>query len=284
MNRKEFITSSLLTMYSLTSFARNWENEPYSKTLMPIVFVGHGSPMNAIESNEFTNTWKQLPNHWETPKAILCISAHWETQGTKVLYVKENKTIHDFYGFPDALNQAQYNAPAATEEALFTRNLLSHWQVATDDQWGLDHGTWSVLKPMYPLANIPVFQLSLDTRKTPQEHYNIAKELMELRKRGVLIVSSGNIVHNLRMLQWGSEKGFEWAELFNNEVKNKIQDKNHQALIDYKNNPHAKYAVPTPEHYLPLLYTTALQLGQEVTFFNDKTFAGSISMTGYFAY
>lgn len=284
MNRKEFITSSLLTMYSLSSFARNWEKEPFSKTMMPIVFVGHGNPMNAIETNEFSNTWKQLPNNWETPKAILCISAHWETQGTKVLYVKENKTIHDFYGFPDELNNAQYPAPAATDEALYTKNLLSHWQVESDDHWGLDHGTWSVLKPMYPLANIPVYQLSLDTRKTPQQHYDLAKDLMELRKRGVLIISSGNIVHNLRMIQWGSDKGFDWAEQFISNVKTKIKEKDHKSIIDYRNDSNSKYAVPTPEHYLPLLYTTALQQSNEVVFFNDKTFAGSISMTGYFTY
>jgi 4,5-DOPA dioxygenase extradiol len=282
MDRRAFIKNTAIAgtaMVTIHQFARAWDNEPISDSIMPVLFVGHGSPMNAIEHNAFSNEWARLATTLPKPKAILCVSAHWETVGTKVTAMAKPQTIHDFGGFPKELNEAQYPAPGSPELAKATVELLQKWQTHDDYEWGLDHGTWSVLMPMYPKADIPVYQLSLDVRKKPEEHFALAKDLYELRKRGVLIIGSGNIVHNLRMMQW-KDVAYDWATAFNTDVKKLITDGNDASLIDYKSLENNKYAIPTPEHYLPLLYSLALKTPKDtVSFFNDVTTAGSIAMT-----
>ena len=249
---------------------------------MPVLFVGHGSPMNALDENRFSQHWFKLGSTLPRPKAILCISAHWETCGIQLTSSPQPETIHDFYGFPEALNKAIYPAPGAPEyvDAL----LKAQWSVppSADPNRGLDHGTWSVLMPMYPKADIPVFQLSLNTHFTPAQHYALGKSLAGLRKKGVLIMGSGNLVHNLGMLQWG-EKGYDWAIEVNTRMKTAIQESRHQDLIQYHNlSPDVLKAIPTEEHYLPALYALALQDEQEsLRFFNDETIMGSISMTSF---
>lgn len=283
MDRRKFVKNSIIgasAMVALSSFTKLWDKEESTDTLMPVLFVGHGSPMNAIESNEFSQTWKKLGVELAKPKAILCISAHWETHGTKITAMAQPRTIHDFGGFPKALHEAQYPAPGAPELAMDTKKLLEKWQAHEDHTWGLDHGTWSVLMPMYPQASIPVYQLSLDVRKTPQQHAELAKDLFELRKKGVMIIGSGNIVHNLGMMKW-QETGFDWAVEFNNLVKSKISNNQLADLISFNNLKDSKLSIPTPEHYLPLLYILSLKQQVEQTqFFNDKATMGSIAMTG----
>ncbi len=284
MQRSKFIKNSAFAstaMIGLHQFARAWDNEPKLDAVMPVLFVGHGNPMNAIEQNKFNATWKDLAKTLPTPKAIMVVSAHWETVGTKVTAMAKPKTIHDFGGFPQALNEAQYPAPGSPELAKATKVLLSKWEVHEDQDWGLDHGTWSVLMPMYPEANIPVYQMSLDVRKKPEEQFAMAKDLYELRNRGVLIIGSGNIVHNLRMIQM-NDTGYDWANAFNTTVKSIISTSDdYSKLVQYHSLENNKYAVPTPEHYLPLLYSLGLKTKTDtVSFFNDTTTNGSISMTG----
>lgn len=249
---------------------------------MPVLFLGHGSPMNAIELNEFSRGWQQVGKSIPTPSAIVCISAHWETKGTFVTAVEKPRTIHDFGGFPQALFDVQYPAPGSPELALETKLLLKTTEVGLDETWGLDHGAWSVIKHLYPKADIPVIQLSLDYSKPPQYHYELAAELAALRNKGVLIIGSGNMVHNLRIIDWKKpDTGFDWAIESDAKMRQWISDGNHQALIDYKKAGRAfEQSIPTPEHYLPLLYTLGLQgKNEEISFFNTKTIMGSISMT-----
>lgn len=256
---------------------------------MPVLFIGHGNPMNAIEDNEFSKGWREAAKILPRPKAILCISAHWETPGTLVTAMERPKTIHDFGGFPQALYEAQYPAPGSSWLANETQNTVKNVQVNLNEDWGLDHGCWSVLIQMYPQADIPVVQLSLDYTKTPQDHYNLAKELAPLRQQGVLILGSGNIVHNLRRIalkdnnwdNFNEPYGLDWAVEARNLFKKLIDENNHQALIDYPSlGPAVQLAVPTPEHYLPLLYVLALKQDDEtITYFNDKPLAGSLTMT-----
>lgn len=249
---------------------------------MPVLFLGHGSPMNAIELNEFSRGWQQVGKSLPIPTAILCISAHWETRGTFVTAVENPRTIHDFGGFPQALFDVQYPAPGSPELAMETKRLLKTTEVGLDETWGLDHGAWSVIKHLYPNADIPVIQLSLDYSKPPQYHYELASELAALRNKGVLIIGSGNMVHNLRTIDWKKpDTGFDWALETDAKMREWISDGNHQALIDYKKGGRAfERSIPTPEHYLPLLYTLGLQgKNEELSFFNTKTIMGSISMT-----
>lgn len=284
MDRRKFIeTTALLStaMIGIHQFARAWDNAPAQNTIMPVLFIGHGSPMNAIEQNKFNSVWKDLAKNLPTPQAIMVVSAHWETVGTKVTAMTHPTTIHDFGGFPKELHEAQYPAPGSPEMAKATSELLSKWEVHEDHAWGLDHGTWSILMPMYPAANIPVYQMSLDVRKKPEEQFALAQDLYELRKRGVLIIGSGNIVHNLRMMKW-EDIGFDWAENFNASVKSIItKSDDYNSLIHYTTIENSKFAIPTPEHYLPLLYALGLKTKADtVSFFNDRTTNGSISMTG----
>jgi 4,5-DOPA dioxygenase extradiol len=251
---------------------------------MPVLFIGHGSPMNAIEENEFVTGWRNLGKSIPKPKAILCVSAHWETKGSFVTAMDKPRTIHDFGGFPKELFDVQYPAPGSPLLAGETKDIIKKTQLGMDDKWGLDHGCWSVISRIYPKADIPVIQLSLDYSQPPQYHYDLAKELASLRKKGILIVGSGNIVHNLGMVAWDKLNdiyGYDWAMEANDKIKSLILKNDHASLINYKSQGKAfNLAIPTAEHYLPLLYILALKKeNEEISFFNDKAVAGSLSMT-----
>lgn len=252
---------------------------------MPVLFLGHGSPMNAIEDNEFVQGFKKLGKELEKPKAIICISAHWETKGTFVTAMEHPQTIHDFGGFPQALFDVQYPAPGSPQLAHATKDLVTKTEIGLDDKWGLDHGSWSVIKHLYPEANVPVIQMSIDYSKPPKYHYELAKELSALRNKGVLIVGSGNMVHNLRMVAWnrlnGAPYAYDWAIEANEKMKSFILNDDHQSLVDFRSQGKAfDLAIPTPEHYLPLLYALALKdKNEEVNLFNDQPLGGSLSMT-----
>ncbi|MBP6623922.1 MAG: 4,5-DOPA dioxygenase extradiol [Chitinophagaceae bacterium] len=252
---------------------------------MPVLFLGHGSPMNAIEENEFVSGFRQVGKTIQKPQAILCISAHWETKGTFVTAMNNPRTIHDFGGFPKALFDVQYPAPGSPDLAKETTLLVKTTQVGLDEKWGLDHGAWSVIKHLYPLADVPVIQLSLDYTQGAQYHYDLAMELAALRKKGILIIGSGNMVHNLSMIAWDklheAEYGFDWAIEASEKMKKYILTNNHQGLIQFKSQGRAfDLAIPSPEHYLPLLYALALKEDHEkVSLFNDKAIAGSLTMT-----
>ena len=199
---------------------------------MPVLFVGHGSPMNAIEDNEFSRAWITAGKALPPVKAILCISAHWETEGTQVTAMEKPKTIYDFYGFPPELYARTYPAPGSPELAQRVLDLVKPIAVGLDRTWGLDHGTWSVLTRLFPKADVPVIQLSLDVQKDPQEHYDLGRQLMALRDEGVLILGSGNIVHNLRILSWDGAV-YDWAVEFDAKVKQWILDNDHESIIQY---------------------------------------------------
>lgn len=252
---------------------------------MPVLFVGHGSPMNGIENNEFSQYWAKMGKQLPKPQAVLVVSAHWLTKGTHVTAMAQPRTIHDFGGFPQALFDVQYPAAGSPTLANEIKSLITHTNVGLDHDWGLDHGAWSVVKQMYPTANIPVLQLSIDYYKPAHYHYDLAKQLAKLRHKGVLILGSGNMVHNLRMAAFDKfnvpNYGYDWAIETNETFKKYILNKNHQALMEYeKMGQGAKMAVPTPDHYYPLIYSLALQDNQDkTTFFNDKMQAGSLSMT-----
>jgi 4,5-DOPA dioxygenase extradiol len=249
---------------------------------MPLLFVGHGSPMNAIEKTAFTNGWNTVANEIPKPNAIVCVSAHWQTKGTFLTAMEHPKTIHDFYGFPQELFDVEYPAPGNPALAKETKSLIQKTDAELDETWGLDHGCWSVVKNMYPNADIPVIQMSMDYTQSPLWHYELAKDLVSLRKKGILIIGSGNLVHNLRMMNWHSpDKGFDWAEEANHKIKNLVLQNEHQQLADYQRlGNDVQLSVPTPEHYLPLLYVLGLkEKNEQVSFFNDKTVYGSISMT-----
>jgi len=241
--------------------------------------------MNGLEDNEFSNRWKAMAKEIPVPAAVLVISAHWFTRGTLITAMDFPKTIHDFGGFPKALYEVQYPAPGSPVLARETAELIHSAQVELDHDWGLDHGTWTIIRHMYPEANIPVLQLSIDFTREPQYHYDLAKELYSLRKKGVLIIGSGNMVHNLRMAAWDklneSQYGYDWALQMNEKFKDLLTERNEKALIHYGSlGPEAKLAIPTPEHYLPLLYVLGLQKpSEDILFFNDRTVAGSLTMT-----
>src|SRR5690554_502017 len=265
--------------------ALNKLTESNNKTAkMPVLFLGHGSPMNAIEENEFVLAFKKLGKELVRPSAILCISAHWETKGTFVTAMQNPPTIHDFGGFPQALFDVQYPAPGSPELAVETKKIITKTDVGLDNKWGLDHGSWSVVKHLYPNADIPVIQMSIDYSQPAKYHYELAKEISVLRQRGVLIIGSGNIVHNLRLVDWkklNKEFAFDWATEANEMMKRHILSGDHQKLINFKSQGKAfDLAIPTPEHYLPLLYTLALkEENEKITLFNDKPVGGSLSMT-----
>ncbi len=252
---------------------------------MPVLFMGHGSPMNAIEENEFVTEWRNVGKTLPKPNAILCVSAHWETNGTFVTAMEKPQTIHDFGGFPQALFDVQYPAPGSPSLAGETKSIIHKTTVGLDDKWGLDHGAWSVISRLYPNADVPVIQLSLDYNQPAQYHYDLAKELVALRKKGVLIIGSGNMVHNLRMVAWDKmnepEYGYDWAIEASEKIKKHILNGDYQPLINYKSLGNAfNLAIPTPEHYLPLLYTLALkEENEKISLFNDKALGGSLTMT-----
>ncbi|HEY9487721.1 MAG TPA: 4,5-DOPA dioxygenase extradiol [Chryseosolibacter sp.] len=252
---------------------------------MPVLFLGHGSPMNAIEENEFVAGFRKVAKEIPRPSAILVVSAHWQTRGTLVTAMEKPETIHDFGGFPEELFAVQYPAPGSPELARETKSIITKTEVHLDDKWGLDHGSWSVVKHLYPDATIPVIQLSLDYYQTPQYHYELARELAALREKGVLIIGSGNMVHNLRMVAWDKlntvDFGFDWAIEASAKMKKHILSGDHRQLIDFRSQgKEFDLAIPTPEHYLPLLYALALQeKNEKVTLFNDKPVAGALTMT-----
>lgn len=246
---------------------------------MPVLFIGHGNPMNAIEENEFSLAWEQAGKALPPPKAVLCISAHWETDGPQVTAMPRPRMIYDFYGFPPELNAVTYPAPGSPDLAERVRRAVRSIEVLPDLTWGLDHGTWSVLKHLFPAADIPVVQFSLDTVKDMQHHYDLGKQLRELREEGILIVGSGNIVHNLRRIDWGGP-AYDWALEYDASVRQWILDDDHQPIIEYqKQGPSALLSVNSAEHYEPLLYVLAVkEAGEPVSFFTEKVFYGSLSM------
>ena len=250
-----------------------------STTRMPVLFIGHGSPMNAIEDNEFSRGWIEAAESIPRPQAILCVSAHWETRGLGVTAMEKPRTIHDFGGFPPELYAKQYPAPGSPALARRAGEIIQSAPVVPDQRWGLDHGTWSVLCRMYPGADIPVVQLSLDRSHTSPFHYQVGRELRPLREEGVLIVGSGNIVHNLGLVEWEGEP-FDWAVEFDTRIKNWILSEDHDPIVHYENQGlSAALSVNSAEHYLPLLYVLGvMQPGEPVAFFNEEIFAGSLSM------
>ena len=272
----------MTTLSAFNSFTSGLNEQDH---IMPVLFIGHGSPMNGIEATEFSRRWTQMAKEIPEPAAVLVVSAHWFTKGTHITAMDFPKTIHDFGGFPQELFEVQYPAPGNPELAIETAELLHSANVGLDHDWGLDHGTWTVVRHMYPKANIPVLQLSIDYTKGPQYHYDLAKELLSLRKKGVLIIGSGNMVHNLRMVAWDklSDPGYayDWAITMNDKFKDLIQTGNHQPLINYSSlGEEAMLAIPTPEHYLPLMYTLGLKNDKDnIAFFNDMAVGGSLTMT-----
>ena len=259
---------------------------PFKNTdKMPLLFLGHGSPMNAIDENEFVKGFRNSVKGIPKPAAILCISAHWETKGTFVTAMQKPSTIHDFGGFPKALFDQQYPASGSPELAQLTKSLVKKTTVGLDEKWGLDHGAWTVIKHLYPNADVPVIEMSLDYYQTPQYHYELAKELASLRNKGVLIIGSGNMVHNLGMIAWDKMNvdnfAYDWAAEANDKMKKFILANDHKSLINFRNQGKAfDMAIPSPEHFLPLLYTLALKdENEEISFFNDKAVAGSLTMT-----
>ena len=250
-------------------------------TRMPALFIGHGSPMNAIEDTSWSRTWRSLGQSLPRPKAILVISAHWMTPGIGVTAMLQPETIHDFGGFPDALFAVQYPAPGKPELARRIQALLAPQQVCLDQSWGLDHGAWSILLHLFPDADIPVVQLSLDLSQPNHFHYELGQRLRPLRDEGILIVASGNVVHNLRLIQWqGSQPAPAWSPRIEQRVMDCLSTRDHAALINYADlDPDALLAIPTPEHYLPLLYVAGLQAEDETpTFPVQGIDLGTISM------
>ncbi len=289
MKRNDFLkTIGLATVAGATMKLSALNNLAQGETTakMPVLFVGHGSPMNAIEENTFTKSMKAIAAGIAKPKAILMVSAHWETKGTFVTAQEQPPTIHDFGGFPQALFDVQYNAPGSTWLATETQNAIKDTKVGLSNEWGLDHGCWSVAKNMFTNADVPIVQLSLDYSQKPQYHYDLAKQLAVLRTKGVLIMGSGNMVHNLGLIQvkngdFNAPFALDWALEASAKFKDLINKGDHASLANYASLGKAvQLAVPTPEHFLPLLYTLALQDKQDTfSYFNDQAMAGSLTMT-----
>jgi 4,5-DOPA dioxygenase extradiol len=251
---------------------------------MPALFLGHGNPMNAIQQNAWTRSWTAIGNVLPRPKAILCVSAHWYLPATAVTAIERPRTIHDFGGFPPELYSVQYPAPGSPELAARVAQLLEPLHVAMDRGWGLDHGTWSVLIHVYPKADIPVVQLSIDEAKAASWHFEAAKKLAPLRNEGVLIVGSGNLVHNLHTYSWGNRavEPYDWAERFEALARRTLSSADFVRLVDYESlGRDAMLSVPTPDHYLPLLYVLAQHQPDDAVSFPVEGFdGGSISMLG----
>jgi 4,5-DOPA dioxygenase extradiol len=248
---------------------------------MPAVFIGHGSPMNTFAHNGYTQAWREFGRTALRPAAILAVSAHWYEPGTAVTAMPKPQTIHDFGGFPQALFDFKYPAPGNPGLAQRVREVLAPLAVRADDKWGLDHGTWSVLAHVYPQADIPVVQLSIDSTQPPAFHYDLGKRLAPLRDEGILIAGSGNVVHNLGRLNWKDDApAFDWATRFSDAVRERVGKRDHQLLVDYAGlGADARLSVPTPEHYLPLLYILGLQdPGERAAVLVDGIQNASISM------
>lgn len=251
-------------------------------TRLPTIFIGHGSPLNAIINSTYSSSWAALGRQLPRPRAILAISAHWYIEETAVTCMESPRTIHDFGGFPEELYAVEYPAPGSPELAEQVRELLSPLSVVLDRHWGLDHGTWSVLRRIFPEANVPVVQLSIDRSQPAEFHYKIGQMLAPLRDDGVMIIGSGDIVHNLRMYRWGStgSDGYDWAQRLEARIRTAIISRDHQPLIDWESfGPDARLAIPTPEHYLPLLYVLGAASETDLIEFPVEGFdGGSVSM------
>ncbi len=276
-----FLKVNLMNLNDLQNISDHFTLTPK----MPVLFLGHGSPMNAIEENRFVQGFRKMATEIPKPNAILCISAHWFTRGTKVTAMDIPRTIHDFGGFPQALFDVEYSAPGDPALAKETAGLLAPVPVEEDHSWGLDHGAWSVIKHLYPEADIPVIQMSIDYTKPPQYHFDLAKKLNKLREKGILIIGSGNIIHNLRLIDWRNINtpgaGWDWAIEAREKTNHWILDGNFKNIIEYQNQGISlQYAIPTPDHYLPLVYTLGLKTSSdELSLFNDELIGGSLSMT-----
>lgn len=287
MKRKQFITTAIgASIMTLGSIKALGDMLTPQGQRMPVLFIGHGSPMNGIEDNAFSQAWRKIAAGIPRPQAIICVSAHWLTRGTHVTATPHPETIHDFGGFPPELFAAQYPAPGDPDLASETKRLITKTEVGLDQEWGMDHGTWTILMHMYPDAKIPVLQLSIDYYQSPRYHYELAQELNALRDKGVLILGSGNVVHNLGMVDFRRMNdpkgfGFDWAIEFDAMVKKAIETGDHAALIDYTRiGKAAQLAVPTPDHYYPLLYAAGIAGSKaEPTIFNDVPMGGSLTMT-----
>jgi 4,5-DOPA dioxygenase extradiol len=249
---------------------------------MPVVFAGHGSPMNAIEDNDFSRAWRAFGERLPRPRAILCVSAHWETRGARVTGASSPPTIHDFYGFPKALFDVRYPAPGDPKLAHRVVELLGPKHALIDATRGFDHGMWSVLRVMYPNADVPVVQLGIDINQPGEHHYRLAKALAPLRDEGVLVLGSGNIVHNLGLYDPRNPHPLDWAHRFDAAVKRRARAREHIELVDWPRlGADARLAVPTPEHYLPLLYVLALQRDDDHVHFFNEAVASAIAMTSF---
>jgi len=274
--------SSLNSFSALKSFTKSL---PVTEKVMPALFIGHGSPMNGIEDNEFSQTWSAMAGSIPIPKAVIVISAHWLTNGTRITAMQFPKTIHDFGGFPESLYQVQYPVRGNPSLAQEVKELVKNTVVQLNHDWGLDHGAWTVVRHMYPDASIPVLQISVDYTKNMQFHYDLARELVTLRKKGVLVIGSGNLVHNLKLVAWDKlsllDYSYDWAAEISTRLKKLILNNDHTQLINYSSlGKEALMAIPTPDHYIPLLYTLGLQDPNEpISLFNDKAVGGSITMT-----
>lgn len=292
MQRKSFIRSAGLVaisqftgMSTLSALEKLGSMLPASP-FQPAMFIGHGNPMNAIlKDSVYFKSWESLGKTLPKPKAILSISAHWLTPVTKVTVTAHPETIHDFGGFPRELFEQQYPAPGSPELAKMTQDLVTYSHIQSDEKWGLDHGTWSVLKPMYPLADIPVFQLGIVYDQKPEYHYEIGKQLAKLREKGVMIIGSGNLVHNLAKVDWdGGNKVYDWAKEFDTKFAGWIEDKDYRSMLDYQKilGNTANMAHPSYDHLLPLFYILGVQQKNEsAIFFNDRFDMASISMRSF---
>lgn len=287
MERTTFI-KSMIGMAALGSLSsaiklKDWLSEEDYE--YPVLFIGHGSPMNGIEDNNFSRQWKAQVSNLPVPKVVLVISAHWLTNGTFVTAMEAPQTIHDFGGFPPELFAVNYPAPGSPETASSIKEQITSTTVGLDHEWGLDHGTWTIVRHMYPEATVPVLQLSINYNQNAAYHYALAKELQSLRKKGVLIIGSGNMVHNLRMVDFANintpNYGYDWAIEARETFNKLLIDKNHRSLIDYTSlGKSVQLAVPTPDHYYPLIYTLGLSKETDkVQLFNDEMVGGSLNMT-----
>jgi 4,5-DOPA dioxygenase extradiol len=289
MRRRDF--TSILTLstlgFAMTSLKQlsNWESKLQKTTPVPALFIGHGSPMNAIEENQFVQGFRNMAATLPEIQAILVVSAHWLTRGTAVTAMENPRTIHDFGGFPPALFAQQYPAPGSPALAHDIKNMLNTTPIHEDHEWGLDHGTWTVLKHLYPAAQIPVVQFSIDVQLSLKQHFDLATLLQKLREKGVLIIGSGNIVHNLRAVDFSRINevgyGYDWAKESQAFVNEKIESRDFAALMSLEKAPKAlQMAVPSTDHYIPLIYALGLaQPTEAIQFFNDELLAGSLSMT-----
>lgn len=290
MKRKDFLKIAGLSTLSIPMASPFQKLDKLTDSFgpskrMPVLFLGHGSPMNGIEDNEFVQGFKKQGEELEKPNAIIVVSAHWETKGSFVTAMPHPRTIHDFGGFPKELYEVQYPAPGHPQLAKEVTELIKpESTVHLDDKWGLDHGSWTVVKHLYPDADVPIIQLSLDYTQSPAYHYQLAQQLKPLRDKGILIIGSGNMIHNLRRVAWnklGEAYAYDWAIEASSKMKQWIVKGDHQRLIDFrKQGTSFNLAIPTPEHYLPLLYTLGLkEANEETQLFNDQALGGAITMT-----